>query len=84
MPEIQLTAIDFDPLNSLVDIFNTTSTNATTLADVFFEAPGAALQQALVSQVGFLGDIVADPTSIGDVLQSIGGNIQDAFSAATF
>lgn len=84
MPDIQLTAIDFDPLGSLAGIFDTTSTNATAVAETFFEAPGAVLQQSLVNQFGFVGDLVSNPANIGDVLQGVGGNIKEAFQAATF
>lgn len=83
VPDIQLAAIDFDPLGSLVDIFNTTSSNATTVAETFFEAPAAVLQRSLVNQVGFFGDLISDPASIGGVLQDVGQNIQNAFQAAT-
>src|SRR5690625_4121136 len=63
-------------------MFNTTAENATKVADFFFEAPAAALQQTLVNQVGYLGDILNG--NIGEVFTGIGGNLKDAFQAATF
>src|SRR5690625_7405543 len=62
-------------------MFNTTAENATKVADFFFEAPAAALQQTLVNQVGYLGDILNG--NIGEVSTGIGGNMKDAFQAAT-
>ena len=74
---------DTDVLTRWVEAFNTASNNATTLSQFFFEAPGAALQQAVVNQVGYLGDVLNDPASVGTVFQTIGDNLQKAFQAAT-
>lgn len=87
IPDIQLTAGElsvFDPLGSLAGIFDTASANATEVAGVFFEAPGAALQQTVVNQVNNLGAIISDPGSIGDVLEATGANAKDVFGALTF
>lgn len=82
VPAVRLTA-DFDPISPWVDAFDTASANATTLADYFFEAPGAALQQLVVNQVGYLDDLFNDPTSIENVLSTISTNLQDVSQATT-
>lgn len=64
-------------------MFNTTSANATAVSQFFFEAPFADLQQNIVNQVGYLGDVLSDPASIGDVFSTIGANLQDVFTATT-
>lgn len=81
-PSVALTA-ETDVLTRWVEAFNTASENATALSQFYFEAPGAALQQAIVNQVGYFGDVLNDPGSIGTVLQTISGNLQNAFNAAT-
>lgn len=79
---VELTAAS-DVLNRWVEMVNTTSANATKVADFAFEAPGAVLQQAMVNQLGYLGDVLNDPASIGEVFQGIGANLQKAFQTAT-
>ncbi|OLP04351.1 hypothetical protein BVU76_01475 [Mycolicibacterium porcinum] len=80
--QVGLTA-EADFLARWVEVFNTASDNATTLADVSFEAPATALQQVIVNQVGYMGDVLNDPASIGTVFETIGGNLEKAFSWAT-
>ena len=64
---VRLTA-GWDPLAAWQNAFNTASTNASTLADNFLLAPGVGLQQAIVNEVGFLKEVLNDPSSIGTVL----------------
>lgn len=80
--QIALTA-ETDVLSRWVEVFNSSTANATTVSQFLFEAPGTALQQAIVNQVGYLGDVLNDPGSIGDVVQAMGENLQKAFSWAT-
>lgn len=82
VPAVQLTA-DFDVISPWVDAFDTASANATTLADYVFEAPGAALQQLAVNQVGYLDSLFNDPSGVGNVLSTISTNLQDVSQAAT-
>ncbi|MHC9292237.1 outer membrane porin GjpA [Mycobacterium sp. LTG2003] len=80
--QVGLTA-ETDLLTRWIETFNTASENATTLSQFYFEAPGAALQQTIVNQVGYLGDLLNDPGSIGTVFQAIGDNLENAFNTAT-
>ncbi len=79
---VRLTA-GWDPLTAWQNAFNTTSANASTLADNFFLAPGVGLQQAIVNQAGFLNEVLNDPSSIGTVLQQIATNAQTVASGLT-
>src|SRR6185295_18569476 len=63
--------------------FNTASTNASTLADNFLLAPGVGLQQAIVNEVGFLNEVLNDPSSLNTVLQQIATNAQTVASGLT-
>jgi hypothetical protein len=67
-----------------VEAFNTASDNATTLSPFVFEAPHAALQQAIVNKIGYLGQLLNDPASIGTVISTIGANLQKVLQATTF
>ncbi|MET4429064.1 outer membrane porin GjpA [Mycolicibacterium sp. 624] len=80
---VQLSAMA-NPLQPWVNSFNTASANATRVADFYFKAPGAVLQQAIVNQVNYLGVLLNNPGHIGAVLNDIGTNLQNAFNAATF
>ncbi|MED5814005.1 outer membrane porin GjpA [Mycolicibacterium sp. 050232] len=80
--QVGLTA-ETDVLARWVEVFNASSANATAVSQFLFEAPGTALQQAIVNQVGYLGDVLNDPGSIGDVFESMGDNLEKAFSWAT-
>lgn len=71
-------ASDFDPVTPFLDALNTASANATAVADFYFEAPEAALQQAIVNQVGSIGE---DPAT---ALQDFQVNFLTALLAATF
>ncbi len=79
---VRLTA-GWDPLAAWQNAFNTASTNASTLADNFLLAPGVGLQQAIVNEVGFLNEVINDPSSIGTVLQQIATNAQTVASGLT-
>ncbi|MGV0738349.1 outer membrane porin GjpA [Mycobacterium syngnathidarum] len=76
-------AAQTDVLARWVEVFNTASDNATTLAGFSFEAPAPALQQVIVNQVGYMGDVLNDPANIGTVFERIGANLQQTFSWAT-
>ncbi|MCV7258219.1 outer membrane porin GjpA [Mycobacterium shimoidei] len=71
-------ATDVDPVTPFLDALTTASANATAVADFYFEAPEAALQQAIVNQVGFIGE---DPAT---ALQDFQINFLTALLAATF
>jgi hypothetical protein len=79
---VRLTA-GWDPLAAWKDAFNTTSGNASTIADNFFLAPGVGLQQAIVNEVGFLNEVLNDPSSIDTVLTQIATNAQTVASGLT-
>jgi len=79
---VRLTA-GWDPLAAWQTAFNTTSANASTIADNFFLAPGVGLQQAIVNEVGYLNQVLNDPSSIGTVLTQIANNAQTVASGLT-
>ena len=79
---VRLTA-GWDPLAAWQTAFNTTSANASTIARNFFLAPGVGLQQAIVNEVGFLNEVINDPSSLGTVLQQIATNAQTVASGLT-
>src|ERR1700754_1664500 len=79
---VRLTA-GWDPLAAWKNAFNTTSGNASTIADNFFLAPGVGLQQAIVNEVGFLNQVLNDPSSIDTVLKQIATNAQTVASGLT-
>jgi hypothetical protein len=79
---VRLTA-GWDPLAPWQNAFNTASKNASTLADNFLLAPGVGLQQAIVNEVGFLNEVLKDPSSISTVLQQIATNAQTVASGLT-
>lgn len=61
---VQLTA-DFDPFAAWQDVFNTASTNATTLWDNVSAAPAVALQQAIYDLVK---GVSIDPQAVMDAI----------------
>src|SRR6201991_4818422 len=79
---VRLTA-GWDPLTAWQTAFNTASANASTLADNFLLAPGVGLQQAIVNEVGFLNEVLNDPSSLNTVLQQIATNAQTVASGLT-
>jgi hypothetical protein len=79
---VRLTA-GWDPLAPWQTALNTASANASTLADNFLLAPGVGLQQAIVNEVGFLKEVINDPSSLGTVLQQIATNAQTVASGLT-
>ena len=79
---VRLTA-GWDPLAAWKNALNTTSGNASTIADNFFLAPGVGLQQAIVNEVGFLNEVLNDPSSIDTVLTQIATNAQTVASGLT-
>jgi hypothetical protein len=79
---VRLTA-GWDPLTALQTAFTTASKNASTLENNFLLAPGVGLQQAIVNQVGFLNEVMNDPSSLGTVLQQIATNAQTVASGVT-
>jgi hypothetical protein len=84
LPDVQARDIAlaaFDPITPFVDAFNTASANATTIADTYFIAPFPVLQQVIVNQFGYLGDVINNPASIGDVFGDIGTNLQNVLAA---
>ena len=79
---VRLTA-GWDPLAAWQTAFNTASANASTLANNFLLAPGVGLQQAIVNEVGFLREVLNDPSSIGTVLTQIANNAQTVATGLT-
>jgi hypothetical protein len=84
LPDVQARDIAlaaFDPITPFVDAFNTASANATTIADTYFIAPLPVLQQVIVNQFGYLGDVINNPASIGNVFGDIATNLQNVLAA---
>jgi hypothetical protein len=79
---VRLTA-GWTPFEAWQNAFNTTSANASTLTNNFFLAPGVGLQQAIVNQVGYLNQVLNDPSSLGSVLTQIANNVQTVATGIT-
>ncbi|MDH6196472.1 hypothetical protein M2272_003115 [Mycobacterium frederiksbergense] len=86
LPDVQVpaTSAAVQLSGAWTEAFNTASENATKLAEFYYTAPHAALQQAIVNKVAYLGQLLNDPTAVGTVLQSIGADLQKAYQVATF
>ena len=88
LPDVQvrniaLTASDLDVIGPWVDAFNTASANLTGDFQFFATAPAAALQQVIVNQFTDVNTLLTGG-SVSDVIEGIGTNLQNAFTAATF
>jgi hypothetical protein len=79
---VRLTA-GWDPLAAWQTAINTATKNATTLENNFLLAPGVGLQQAIVNEVGFLKEVINDPSSLQTVLTQIATNAQTVASGLT-
>lgn len=86
LTELQSTAValtaGFNPLDEWARALQTASADATRIADVYFQAPEAALQQILVNASNHLTDILQNPRSIGSVLGQIQHNLQTAINTS--
>ncbi|WP_370061574.1 outer membrane porin GjpA [Mycobacterium sp. MAA66] len=86
LPELRSSAVafaaGFDPLAPWISAFETAQANATKIGDVFFQAPAVALQQILVNQSKYLGEILRNPGTIGSVLGQIGHDVQTAIDTS--
>ncbi|WP_343598741.1 outer membrane porin GjpA [Mycobacterium sp.] len=80
-PAVQLTAGEEDLLSAWVDQFNAASTGATEIVNNFGLAPGVALQQAVVNQIGYLNELINAPSTLSTVIQDIGNNLQTVLSS---
>jgi len=79
---VQLTTAA-DPLTEWGDVLQTAETNATDIFDHFSAAPFADLQQSIVNQVGYVEDLIKNPSDIGTVLTDLQNNVTALFGAAT-
>lgn len=74
---VQLTAA-FDPLTEWQQVIQQAFANATDIWNHFAPAPFPTSQQILVNQIGFLEEVLKNPSTIAD----IPGHIQDKFNGA--
>jgi hypothetical protein len=79
---VQLTTAA-DPLTEWGEVLQTAETNATDIFDHFSAAPFADLQQSIVNQVGYVEDLIKNPSDIGTVLTDLQNNVTALFGAAT-
>ncbi|MEB3034155.1 outer membrane porin GjpA [[Mycobacterium] nativiensis] len=87
IPDLQQRAVQltsFDPLAAWTDVFNAAQANATEINNFVSAVPFVALQQEIVNQVGYVQDLIKDPSSISTVLTDMQTKAQNAFDAATF
>lgn len=77
MPAVQLTS--FDPLTEWGDVLQTAEGNATDIYDHWSAAPFAGLQQSIVNQVGYIEDLMKNPSDISTVLTDIQNNLTALF-----
>ena len=76
---VQLTS--FDP-NDWNDVLQLALANATDIYDHWSPVPSPALQQVIVNQVGYLEEVLKDPSKISDILPQIQNNLTAAYNAA--
>jgi hypothetical protein len=86
LPDIKTTAIQltagFDPLTEWQEVIQQALANATDIWDHWSPAPFPALQQVLVNQVGFLEEVLKNPSTIADIPTQIEDNFNAAVNAA--
>ena len=80
---VELTAGEESILTPWMDAFNEASVGASQLADNFFLAPGVGLQQAIVNQVTYLGQVIDGTTSVADAIEKIGANASNVLTGIT-
>jgi hypothetical protein len=81
VPAIQLTA-GFDPIAEWEQVLQQALANATDIWDHWSPAPFPALQQVLVNQVGYLEEVLKNPSTIADIPTQIEDNFNAAVNAA--
>lgn len=81
VPAMQLTA-GFDPIGEWQQVLQQAVANATDIWDHWSPAPFPALQQVLVNQVGFLAEVLKNPSTIADIPTQIEDNFNAAVNAA--
>lgn len=85
LPDLQTRAVNLtsgvDPLTEWEDVLQAAQANATGIFDQFAAAPFPVLQQEIVNQVGYLQDLIGDPSSISTVLTDIQDNLMAAGAA---
>ncbi|MCV7257316.1 outer membrane porin GjpA [Mycobacterium shimoidei] len=85
LPDLQTRAVNLtsgvDPLTEWADVLQAAQANATGIFDQFAAAPFPVLQQEIVNQVGYLQDLIKDPSSISTVLADIQDNLAAAAAA---
>ncbi|OBF17100.1 outer membrane porin GjpA [Mycobacterium sp. ACS4331] len=75
-PTVQLSAA-VDPITPLRELFNNTEVNFAGLVNTWLEAPSPVLQQVIVNQLTYLGEL----PDIGLILDQIGTNTKAALNA---
>jgi hypothetical protein len=73
MPAVQLTS--FDPLTEWIDTLQTAEGNATDIFDHWSAAPFPALQESIANRVGYIEDLIKNPSDISTVLHDLQANL---------
>lgn len=81
IPAVQLTS--FDPLTEWQDVLQTAEANATDISDHFSAAPFADLQQSIANDVGYVEDLIKNPSDIGTVLTDLQNSATALFGTST-
>jgi hypothetical protein len=83
LPVVQARAVQLttgaDPLTDWGDVLQTAEANATDIYDHFSSAPFADLQQSLVNDVGYVEDLIKNPSDIGTIATDIQDNLNALF-----
>ena len=86
VPDLSVSAVQLtagsDPLAEWEQVIQQALTNATDIWDHWSPAPFPALQQVLVNQVGFLEEVLKNPSTIADIPTQIEDNFNAAVNAA--
>ncbi|WP_230987467.1 outer membrane porin GjpA [Mycolicibacter heraklionensis] len=72
---VTLTAGESDLLAPWIDQYNTASENASILFNNFILAPGVGLQQSVANQIGFIQQVLNDPSNISTWMNETQSNL---------
>ena len=87
LPDVQTRAVQLmsgsDPLTQWGTVLQTAEADATDIYDHFSAAPFADLQQSIANDVGYVEDLLKNPSDISRVLTDLQNNASALFGSST-
>jgi hypothetical protein len=87
LPDVQTRAVQLmsgsDPLTQWGTVLQTPGADATDIYDHFSAAPFADLQQSIANDVGYVEDLLKNPSDISRVLTDLQNNASALFGSST-